>query len=548
MVLTHNSVPPFHNNIIQMINKQIITNKSNLRIASEINFTTLSLTNRNNNNNNNNNHNNINGSRDFNLTPGTLPSSPTTSQISSNRTGFAASYSSPSLDDTSNMISIASLNVRGLASSVPKFDAIIDDLFNKDISIIGLQETHITEQSANILFKNRCAIWSKEFPYRAYWDYNPTDRYSGVGLIVKSFVSTYVQKITRHQGRFIALDLFLPARKLKIINIYNHQKINWLATRENNKNCGQTFTNFVIKQITDAKQAGFSVIILGDLNLSPSCFLEQQALGLRNPAHFKLIDFLFERNYIDQHSLDEQYNEYATYYSHGSPTSRIDLTWYPDDFIRNDFCFAQVWKLPCSYDLYPLDHNCVITYFTKGLFAAELPKHRRFQKQEWRWFFNVKMITQEEWAKFNEKAAQYLDKFENNQCRFPHRSSLNYDHKALNYQWQGFKTALIKAAHDTLPKKKISPYIYQDKSTSDELKHLQLQTSLLNQIYHTIYQFLYETNGSQIKAKQLQHLWTDKQPACRRSCLVEINSQYKNSVGHFDSLTVPYLLVGNTRE
>src|SRR4051812_14863539 len=486
-----------------MINKQIITNKSNLRIASNSNLITVPPMN---NNNNNNYQNNIDSSHNLNLIPGTLPSSPTTTQTSHNTIKFATSQSSPSLEDTSHTISIASLNVRGFASSVSKFDAIIDDLFNKDLSIIGLQETHITEQSANILFKNRCAMWSKEFPYRAYWDYNPIDKYSGVGLIIKSFVSTYVQKVTRFQGRFISVDLFLPARKLKIINIYNHQKINWLASYENNGNCGQTFAKFVIKQITDAEQAGFSVIILGDFNLSPSCFLEQQALGLRNPAHFKLIDFLFERNYIDQHPLDEQYKEYATFYSHGSPTSRIDLTWYPDDFIRNDFCFAQVWKLPCSYDLYPLDHNCVITYFTKGLFAAELPKYRRSQKQEWRWFFNVKIATQEEWVKFNEKATQYLDKFENNQCRFSHRSSLNYDHKALNYQWQGFKTALIKAAHDTLPKKKISPYIYQDKSTSDELKHLQLQTSLLNQIYYTVYQFLYETSTSYTKAKQLQYL------------------------------------------
>src|SRR3954467_516284 len=76
-------------------------------------------------------------------------------------------------------------------------------------------------------------MWSKEYPYRAYWDYNPVDRYSGVELIIKSFVSTYVQKVTRHQGRYISLDLYLPTRKLKIINIYNHQKINWLATHSN---------------------------------------------------------------------------------------------------------------------------------------------------------------------------------------------------------------------------------------------------------------------------------------------------------------------------
>ena len=66
---------------------------------------------------------------------------------------------------------------------------IIDDLFHKDLFIVGIQETHITEQSASILFKNRCAMWSKEYPYRAYWDYNPANRYSGVGLIIKPLCS-----------------------------------------------------------------------------------------------------------------------------------------------------------------------------------------------------------------------------------------------------------------------------------------------------------------------------------------------------------------------
>src|SRR3954468_20585882 len=224
-----------------MNNKNYRNNKSNLRIAQDPRSLTID---RNNNDNTDNNNNNNNNSGNSNFHTGIQPSSSINTPVSPIIPKFAPFISFPSLDDTSHTISIASLNVRGFASSVSKFDAIIDDLFNKDLSIIGLQETHITEQSANILFKNRCAMWSKEFPYRAYWDYNPTDRYSGVGLIMKSFVSTYVQKITRFQGRFISVDLFLPARKLKIINIYNHQKINWLATRENKGICGQTFAKF----------------------------------------------------------------------------------------------------------------------------------------------------------------------------------------------------------------------------------------------------------------------------------------------------------------
>src|SRR4051794_15610267 len=351
-------------------------NKSNLRIAPDncspllsSSFHNLTLdTNNNNNDNNETNrydNNRYKGSRNLNSPSGILPSTPHINTQNNTSHKFAKATSSPSLDDTSHTISIATLNVRGFASNVFKFNAIIDDLFNKDLSIIGIQETYITEQSANILFKNRCAMWSKEYPYRAYWDYNPADHYSGVGLIVKPFVSTYVQKVTRHQERYISLDLYLPARKLKIINIYNHQKINWLASHSNRRMCGHTFTNFVIKQITNAKRSGFSVVILGDFNLSFFSFLDQQAVGRQNLAHYRLIEFLFERNYIDQHPLDARFKEYAIFYSQNSPTSRIDLIWYPDDFVREDFCFDQTWKSPCSYDLYPLDYNCVITYFTK---------------------------------------------------------------------------------------------------------------------------------------------------------------------------------------
>src|SRR3954467_6893466 len=119
---------------------------------------------------------------------------------------------------------------------------------------------------------------------------------------------------------------------------------NWLATHNNRGMCDHTFTNFVIKQIIDAERSGFSVVILGDFNLSPSSFLDQQAASHQNSVHYKLIEFLFERNYIDQHSLDAHFKEYATFYSQNSPTLRIYLIWYPDDFVREDFCFDQTWK------------------------------------------------------------------------------------------------------------------------------------------------------------------------------------------------------------
>src|SRR5215204_5851239 len=227
--------------------QRIEYNKSNLRIApnnnspSPINTSTLVvdltassdppissgydiLFNNNNNNNNNSNRNNNND----NINSG-APNAPFSITARFANSSFASSQSSPSLEDTFHTIFIATLNVRGI-NNVTKFDNIMNNLFEKDLSIIDLTETLLNESSAKCMFKNRCALRNSLYPYRAYWDYNPYDRNSGVSIIVKSFVSTYVQKITHHMSRYIAIDLFLPSRKLRIINIYNQQIHKWSST------------------------------------------------------------------------------------------------------------------------------------------------------------------------------------------------------------------------------------------------------------------------------------------------------------------------------
>jgi hypothetical protein len=102
--------------------------------------------------------------------------------------------SSPALADTSKTISFATLNVRG--SSVQfKFDAVFDDIFNESISIIGLQETRLLETTATTMFKDFNARKAKVYTYRAYWSFDHTDRCGGVGLILSSYISKYVQKV-----------------------------------------------------------------------------------------------------------------------------------------------------------------------------------------------------------------------------------------------------------------------------------------------------------------------------------------------------------------
>src|SRR5436305_8315264 len=71
----------------------------------------------------NNNHNN--GPENSNSPSGFTPSTPLNNAQINAPNKFTKATSSPSLDDTSHTISIASLNIRGFTSNVFKFDAII---------------------------------------------------------------------------------------------------------------------------------------------------------------------------------------------------------------------------------------------------------------------------------------------------------------------------------------------------------------------------------------------------------------------------------------
>src|SRR3954453_3685686 len=137
--------------------------------------------------------------------------------ISADPLRFAATQSSPSLEDFTNTISVASINVRGINDPI-KFESILEDLTGRSLSVISLQETKIKTNSAEACFRNFTKRNVQTFNYKAYWDYNPQDKAAGVGLLIASYISKYVQRIHRKDSRFIAIDLFLSAKKIKIIN------------------------------------------------------------------------------------------------------------------------------------------------------------------------------------------------------------------------------------------------------------------------------------------------------------------------------------------
>src|SRR5881394_1382094 len=303
-----------------------------------------------------------------------------------------------SVPDNSNTISIASLNVRGINNNT-KFDAILEDLLDRSFSIIGLQETKITEVRASSHFKDLATRNRTASTFKNYWDFYDSDRVAGVGIIIAPFISKFVQKVHRHLGRFIAVDLYLPSKKLKFINIY-------VPPTDSYVNKGKDLITFIIDHIRTAESQGFQCIIIGDFNIDPYKYHQLLEQGSSIPRYYQLIAFLTDNNYIDQLPKDISGKDFATFVSSSTnlPTSRIDLLWYPDSLIRNTFCFDQVWTLPSSKlstaSSAKLDHRCIIGFFKKHLLLGHLPQHRVKQKKEHRTVFNFKKCTTEHWDAF----------------------------------------------------------------------------------------------------------------------------------------------------
>src|SRR3954451_6011457 len=380
-------------------------NKCNLRIANgSLPLQVLQLNNNNNDITDTSTYSDISSENNYHSDTISDTNNNNCNNISNHR--FSSHQSSPSLENYTNTVSFALLNVRGI-NSPTKFDTILEDLTDRSFSVIGLQETKIKESSANMLYKNFSRRNTKAQLYKAYWDHYSQDTAAGVGLLIASYISKYVQKIHRKDGRFIALDLFLPDKKLKIINIYAHQGKNF-ATK------GKTFTKFVIEYIKQAEKDKFQCIIMGDFNADPFKYHQFLEKERSPPAFYQLIEFLTERNYIDQTPKDHKGKEFATFYSDisNSLSSRIDLIWYPDEIIRNVFCFDQVWHLPSAQlttdASASLDHRCIIVFFTKHLLLGHLSVHRKKQKGEWRTVYNLKACKQEDWNEFRRQVNDWL--------------------------------------------------------------------------------------------------------------------------------------------
>jgi len=441
------------------------------------------------------------------------------------------SFSPPLYDDPnsfskqlSHYISFGSLNIRGLRSSPNKLSSLLSDLHDKQLSVLALQETHLPARSGKFQLTN--ALSSLSLPqdsYTSHWCYDPNDHAGGVGLIFNKFIASYIQRFHNYKGRCISADLFLPAKKLKIIAIYCY------PDSPQHRSLNKNLYNYVVKHISEANKQDFSCILLGDFNADPSKYFYHLDKGHPISPKYKLIDYLLTESYTEHSPTSEAGNKYATFYKpDNSPCSRVDHVWTPANLIQA-FFFSEVW-LPPSFHLstdttYILDHRCIINYFYKTLFIGHLPIHRIKQKKAWRTYYDVKAATPADWKDFQDIISANLktsNSFSYDEIDDP--TPVTLDANQINKKWDLIQGSILKAAKESINTKSVPPNAKWSLTDDEKLNNLNFYLSSITKIFSFLI-MLCKRPRSSFFSQAIQNRWNGPVKSFR-SELLEILYKY----------------------
>ncbi|PKK59072.1 hypothetical protein RhiirC2_795358 [Rhizophagus irregularis] len=186
-----------------------------------------------------------------------------------------------------DILTIATLNISGLTGI--KQIMITDIMKEKNINIMGIAETWISNKSAKYIYKD-------EQNYMFYHDNIEKSRSIGVGIIVKNNYSKFVYNSGSFEGRIIFIDLaFKGNNKIRIIQYYG-------ITTELTAKCkkeDKKYTTKLIEIIKEGRANQLEILVMGDFN----CDYEDYKQNLYMGKSINYKDMIFDK-------LENKYNLY----------------------------------------------------------------------------------------------------------------------------------------------------------------------------------------------------------------------------------------------
>ena len=174
------------------------------------------------------------------------------------------------IDNTTNAkLSILSLNINGMSED-KKRNKLFENLTNKNIDLILLQETHSTNKMIN--------KWEKEWLGKSFWNSGKVSKSSGVAILLKKDlkIETYTP-LRDEEGRILSINFSIEKQNYQLVNTYaptkNSEKLKFYQH---------------LKKFINTKQ---NLILGGDLNMVEDLLLDRQG-GNPNNTHMLGLDHL----------------------------------------------------------------------------------------------------------------------------------------------------------------------------------------------------------------------------------------------------------------
>ena len=192
------------------------------------------------------------------------------------------------------ILKIATHNINRLKANSYKLDILIDYAIEKNIDIIGINETNILEQQSKFLV-------NKESRYIGFWTGADRNKIkgSGVGFLISKEWEKYIGKVTRFSNYYIDMLLIFKKYKLVVISMY---------IPPSDKEEKKKIQHKVIQKIRECKRDRIWVIVISNFNDNRSKELNhskeesnrKQALPLLRWLENSKLDDIFRKIYLSK--------------------------------------------------------------------------------------------------------------------------------------------------------------------------------------------------------------------------------------------------------